>query len=407
MIDYDVVIVGAGPAGSTAAKILSEKGINSLLIDKEKFPREKPCGGGLPLWVLKRFPHLFNSNYIESYSYGGIIYSNTSKYKVEVHKNYPSIAMVLRKKFDNELVNAAIKNGVKFLDGVKVIDIKFENNYTILILSDNTSIKTSIVIGADGFNSIIARKTGLFTKRRFTGVSVVEEFQLSEKILDKFYTKNRFCHIHLKIFGITGYGWVFPKKNHLNIGLGDVRLKSNRNQQNLKMIFNKYLEILKKQEIIPKNIKSIKLRGGSLPVWPHEKTYMNNVLLCGDAAGFINPVTGEGIYYALKSAEIAANITIKALKAENTSERFLSQYEKEWKKDFGKDIKYMLNSTKKIRNENEKFIQTMSKDKKLAEMLFDIMTGQQSIYKLRWKLIRRYVYSSSRISLCNLIKFKK
>ena len=134
---------------------------------------------------------------------------------------------------------------------------------------------------------------------------------------------------------------------------------------------------------------------------------MNNVLLCGDAAGFINPVTGEGIYYALNSAEIAANITIKALKAKNTSGRFLSQYEKEWKKDFGKDIEYMLNLTKKIRNENERFIQTMSKDKKLAEMLFDIMTGQQSIYKLRWKLIRRYLYASSRISLCNLIKLKK
>jgi flavin-dependent dehydrogenase len=315
--------------------------------------------------------------------------------------------MVLRRKFDNELVRTAAKNGAKFLDGVKVIDIKFEKNYTIIILSDNTSIKTSIVIGADGFNSVIARKTGLFTKRRFTGVSVVEEFSLSEKKLDEFYTKNRFFHIHLKIFGITGYGWVFPKKNHLNIGLGDCRLKSNRNQQNLKMIFNKYLEILKKQEIIPKNIKSIKLMGGSLPVWPHEKTYMNNVLLCGDAAGFINPVTGEGIYYALNSAEIAANITIKALKAKNTSGRFLSQYEKEWKKDFGKDIEYMLNSTKKIRNENEKFIQTMSKDKKLAEMLFDIMTGQQSIYKLRWKLIRRYLYASSKISLCNLIKLKK
>ena len=83
---YDVVIVGAGPAGSTAAKYLAEKKLKVILIDKEKFPRNKSCGGGLPLKVLKQFDYLEKNNLIESYTYGGYIYSSSLKYVIDAKK---------------------------------------------------------------------------------------------------------------------------------------------------------------------------------------------------------------------------------------------------------------------------------------------------------------------------------
>ena len=103
---YEVVVVGAGPAGSTAAKFLSEKGVKVLLVDKSKFPRDKPCGGGLPARVLKRFEYI--KDLIDSYSYGSYAYSPSLKFKMEFQQNDPFVAMILRNKFDYGLVKLAL-----------------------------------------------------------------------------------------------------------------------------------------------------------------------------------------------------------------------------------------------------------------------------------------------------------
>ena len=119
---YDVVIVGAGPSGSTSAKCLAEKGVKVLLIDKEKFPRDKPCGGGLPTKVLNRFPYVLDL--IDSISYGSITYSASLKYRLKIQRDKPLIATILRKNFDNGLVKIAVAKGVDFLDEKTVTDIK-------------------------------------------------------------------------------------------------------------------------------------------------------------------------------------------------------------------------------------------------------------------------------------------
>ncbi len=390
----DVVVVGAGPSGSTAAKILAEQGLNVLLVDKTKFPRNKPCGGGLPLRVLQRFPYIKDINAIESYSYGGYLYSQSLRYKIEIHKQEPIIAMVLRKKFDNALVELAVDSGARFQDGKSVKDLKITPDKAQVALNDGSHIDAKFVIGADGFLSTVARKAGLSIPHKSIGISVVEEFSLKKDIMDRYYTDKRFCHIHSKINGISGYGWVLPKQNTVNIGLVDywLRGKMTNDKKNIKEAFNAYISLLKNTDIIPKNIESTQLQGGTLPVKPLEKTYTDRVILCGDAAGFINPVSGEGIYYALASAEIAARVSAEAIQANDTSEQFLSRYEKRWKNDFGKEIKLMLRSTKQWGKRNENIIKLAGKDSKLTEMLFTIMTGQESVYELRWKILKRYIH---------------
>lgn len=392
---YDVTIVGAGPAGSTTAKFLAEKGFKVLLIDKNKFPRDKPCGGGLSSRVLDRFRYVDNWDFIESYGYGGIAFSSSLKYKLEMEEDKPIVAMALRKNFDYKLVKLAVKNGAVLEDGKTVEDTKILKDKVKIFLDDGSSIDSEILVGADGVWSTVAKKMGLRQKNIKIGICVLQEYKLDEETLDRFFGKSRFCYTHTRFQDLDGYGWVFPKKEHLNIGVGEILThRGSSTKNNLLKVYEEYIKTLKKDKIIPENIKVEKCKGGALPVVPLEKTYCDRVILVGDAAGFINPISGEGIYYAMSSGEIAASIISEALEKGKTNEQFLSKYQKAWKKDFGKDLNLLYQTVKKRGiNSNEKLFRVASNDKKLSELLIKVVMGQLSLQKYKWKIIRRYLYA--------------
>ena len=393
MLKYDVVVVGAGPAGSTAAKFLSEKGVKVLLIDKSKFPRDKPCGGGIPIRTLKKFSYL-NKNLIESYSYGGALHSTSPKCMLEIPKNKPLIGMVLRKKFDYELVKLAIDNGSIFSDGKTAQNIDIQDNKVKIKVSDGSEIESQLVIGADGVWSTVAKQCNLRDTNMDVGLCLFKEIPISTEILDKYYTKKRLSHAYIKVQDLVGYGWIFPKKQHLNIGICELKSSDNKSKSkvNLKGIFNNFIKILKQDELIPKNISFERCRGAALPLKPVAKTYTNRVILCGDAAGLINPATGEGIDYAMTSGKIAAGVITEALEVNDMSEKFLSKYESIWKKDFGKDIKIFLRIQNGWRSKGAKLIKIASKDKKITEIAVKIATGNLSINECKFEIIRRLLF---------------
>jgi len=389
---YDVTVVGAGPAGSTTAKFLSENGLKVVLIDKDKFPRDKPCGGGVPKRVLERYEYVDNENIIESYSYSGVSFSPSLKNKIEVEKKTPVIATALRKKFDHGLVKLAKESGTILRDGEKVIDIEITEDYARAILENGEHIDSEIIVGADGVWSLVAKKSGLRDKDFKTGMCVLEEFEVDKKIMDKFFGKQRICYIHSRFKGIRGYGWVFSKKEHLNIGLGGVWVTQDK-KTNLSKVFKEYIDFLKDNNLIPKNIKVSSIKGGALPIFPLEKTYSNRILLVGDAAGFINPSTGEGIYYAMASGEIAASVISESLEKKDCSSDFLSTYQKRWGKDFGKDLElYNKLINKETSDDLEKVFITIGNDKKLSELFLGVLTGELSIKENKNKIMIRYIY---------------
>jgi len=393
---YDVIIVGAGPAGSTTAKFLAEKGFKTLLLDKEKYPRDKPCGGGLPIRVLQRFPYVVNDTIIESYSLSGTVFSPSLQHRIEINKKTPILAMTLRKKFDFELMKFATAAGAEFQERTPVSSVQLTNDAAQVTVGQGKKIESEIIVGADGVNSTIARNTGLRTNRTEKGVCVLQEFKVDEKIMDDYYTKTRHGYIHSRFKSIAGYGWVFPKKEHLNIGFGIIQLgKAQEQRLNLLNSYQDYLTLLKESDLIPRNLEETPIRGGALLTHPLEKTFANRLLLVGDAAGFINPLTGEGIYYAMASGQIAAEAIIEALEKKLPTEEVLSKYQTRWQNDFGKDIDLILKIVKRGSMEYaEKVFKIASKDSILTDLMMGVITGQTSAQQQKWKIVRRFFYSS-------------
>ena len=311
---------------------------------------------------------------------------------MEIQKDKPVGAMVLRRKFDYELVKSAVDSGTTFCDGKTVKDIDILKDKARIIMQDGTKIESRIIIGCDGICSTIAKKSGLAEKRKKVGMCIYEEYHLNSNTMDKYFGEKRICYIHMKPQGIAGYGWVFPKKEHINIGIGEVKQEGGKSK-NLKEIFKDYIYTLKESKIIPNDLEIQKIKGGIIPLSPLEKTYSDRLILCGDAAGFINPMSGEGIYYAMSSGEIAANVITDSLEIDDTREKFLSKYQNIWKKDFGRDIKLLLQSNKQWTKGPRNFVKLASKDKKLAEIALGILQGELSVNEYKWRLISRYLYA--------------
>ena len=400
---YDVVVVGAGPAGSTAAKVLVEEGISVLLLDKQVFPRDKPCGGGLPPRILKRYPYIKENDLIDSYSFRTCVHSSSLKYKIDVAKNEPIFAMVLRNTFDIGLVHLATQSGAMFLEGKAVVHIKTNTDYVRVTLNDGTMIDALYVIAADGMWSTVAKQLGGTQEIQNIGMCVLEEYPVSKNIMDQFFSAQRCVHIHLNIFGIAGYGWVFPKKEHVNIGLCEFRhaITSKYQKKNLRMLYVQYMNLLKDNKIIPETLQVGVVKGGVFPTMPMERTYGARTMLCGDAGGLTNPLTGDGIYYAMVSGEIASKVIISALKNGFSNKHTLSVYQRGWMNDFGKDHKRLFILSKRWRVDVENLVRLFEKDQKFIGLILSVVMEPLSIKKIRWKVARHVLstYIKDRLGL--------
>lgn len=312
---YDVVIVGAGPAGSTAAYILSQKDYNVLLLDKEHFPRKKLCGGCLTaktLWLLNR---VFNEPE-ESLTKNNIINFKSFRFdvryktKVLVSPKSPlAFHFVHRQVYDTFLLQKAKEAGAEVSEGEKVTDIETAANNTCNELTLTTSrerlIKTKFIIAADGANSTVRMK--LLRQKKINGSRWHRNLAYGLEIF--LARKGDFKALEFPIlsFGYLryGYSWLFPNKDRLVVGMGGLK----RMNKNLTGKFKKFFS-----DYNLGGIDSYKIQGYPLPFGNSLSTPVyGNILLVGDAAGLVDPMLGEGIYQAQKSAELAAKAIIDTL----------------------------------------------------------------------------------------------
>ena len=399
-MNYDVVVVGAGPAGSTAAKFLSEKGVKVLLIDKDKFPRDKPCGGGLCEHITE-FDHIQEkietdpSDFSDSICMRGKIVSPSAQHTTDYLSETPLFYNVRRKKFDYALVQFAIDAGAEFLENCKVKEVFTTQEKAVVKLANSREFICKVIVGAGGAYDVVAnylrKKERLREKQgKDFGMAVVEEFEVGEEFIDRVYGKERTSMINLKHANLNGYAWVFSKHDILNIGYGG--FNDEMKKIDIKNEFKNYLDFLKRNGYLPKWIESKKLKGAPVPfVGNIKKTYADRIVIVGDAAGFVSPLTGEGIYYAMDSGKIASEIISKALEKEDFSAQSLKSYQNIWRKRWGKDLEALRFFHRMLMKWPEKFVKYGSKDEKLKKIFIALFIGNINTSRMKWKIISRIV----------------
>lgn len=335
--DYDVIIVGAGPAGATVAKSLLDQRSETqvLLLDKAlRFPRKKPCGGYLGAEVLELFPYLKGNEgyFVESESHLGILHSPDLRYQVG---GQTRMLGVLRETFDAYLVGLAQQSGAQIGMRSRVIDVKPNSDQVRVELEDGRHITAKYVVGADGAASLVARRSGLHQGWQSDEVcrTIVKEFPVQpEYILDQ-YGPDRPIHIFLKFNDIPGYAWVFPKAHNINVGLGCLANYPIR----LIDYFQVLIRLLKKREMLPVDATIKGLEAGICPTMgPIATTQGNRILLVGDAAGFVSPSTGAGIVPGMQSGQLAATTLGEALTQHRFDNAFLNRYQIRWHQAIGR-----------------------------------------------------------------------
>jgi flavin-dependent dehydrogenase len=225
------------------------------------------------------------------------------------------------------------------------------------------------------------------------GVCVYNEYPLHQDTIRHLYGEQHAVHIHLQPHGLAGYGWVFPKKQHVNVGIVEFRQSLNKTNEkkNLRTHFQYYLEFLKKQVLLPKDLPVLDPFGGAFPTCPMESLATDRVLLCGDAAGLTNPMTGEGIYYAMCSGELAAKTALRAIEDNKTNAHYLKEYQHRWDHEFRKDYTLLSRLSKRWGSNVENIIKLVSRDKKLCDIICDAIPKPKGVQGAKWKIIRRLI----------------
>ena len=320
----DVLIVCGGPAGSTCARQLVAAGLDVLVMDKQKFPRDKVCAGWITPAVVKSL-HLDIAEYSRDRVIQPVYGFQTSimgAAEVETRYREPASYGIRRCEFDNYLLR---RSGARLLLGVSMNSMQRDGDMWFI----NDRIQTPMVVGAGGHFCPVAR-TMRTPPERGASLVVAQEIEFpinhqerSECRLDNEIVQMYFCP------DLKGYGWCFAKGSYLNIGLG--REDSHRLSEHVEH-FRRWLE---QRKIIPRNLRK-KFNGHAYLLYPGSNRTVTGrgVLLIGDAAGLAYAQSGEGIRPAVESGLMAAEVIINARK--NYRQENLAPYANLLMQRFGK-----------------------------------------------------------------------
>ena len=287
---YDVIVVGAGPAGSTAARECAGRGLTVLVLDKAEFPRDKPCGGAVSLRAAELLP--FDLTPVVERVMHGIYLTVHQKTGFHRRSQRDMAFFTQRRRLDAFLLERAVEAGATLRQRAPIQSVETRSSHIVVRTADET-FEGSTLVAADGANGPTARMVGIH-------VGLSQGIALEGNVSPPGdYPTEWEDVMGLDVGGPPGgYGWLFPKGDHLNIGVGGWKHIGPNLRSELDTLVRFY-------GFDPADLWG--LQGHHLPIRASTSPLMRgNVLLVGDAAGLLDPLTGEGIYAALRSGKVAA-----------------------------------------------------------------------------------------------------
>jgi geranylgeranyl reductase family protein len=284
MQHFDALVVGAGPAGSSTALRLADGGAKVLLVDRARFPRDKPCGGGLTGRALRHAPCPVDP----------VVEHVVDGFRIRLRYGR---SFTRRHATPLLLAEQAAAAGADFRDGLRVTDL-LEEGTRVTARIDGEPVTADVLVGADGANGIVARETGL-------GEGIVRGVALEANVAYGEIARAGLEGTAVIELGVVpgGYGWVFPKGDHANVGVGGWGSQGPHLRDHL-------ARLIEAHGVDADALRD--LRGHRLPMRPlGTAPSRGRVLLVGDAAGLVDPLSGDGIYEAFVSAQFAAQAILE------------------------------------------------------------------------------------------------
>jgi geranylgeranyl reductase family protein len=356
---YEVIVVGAGPAGAIASFLTSKMGYRTLLLEKSKLPRPKLCAGGLSSKTLEKLLELdinYKPVYGRKITRGKLCLNGNEVFIIPGATGYT----VQRDIFDFFLCTMSCNAGTNLYENTIVKKINEKKGY-VEVFTNNQRYTSSFVIGADGIHSTVRKCINAHLPIKNMGFTLQTDIPLLENEISEKYSDFIITDL---TYNIQGYAYLFPKKNSLAIGY----CCEAKNSKHVKEILKHYLRKHK--------YRATKIRGSYLPYSGiADKTFTERTMLIGDAAGFCNPIQAGGIYTAIRSAELAAMTINKVFQEEQT----ITYYEQLWKKEMGRDMSdRVLRLRDKVYRHKEKLMEIVTKDQWCNSFLGQIMAEQIS-----------------------------
>jgi geranylgeranyl reductase family protein len=321
---YDVIVSGSGPAGSKCAEMFAKKGFKVALLERDTRWR-KPCGGGCSVRLFKYYPQLKNLNIINKHSIA--MYSADFTEFEYTYENFNEYSFVMdRLELDNLMRDVAVDAGAQLFDKNLAFDFVTKQGEKVGVKTKTSTGEkeylAKIIIIADGMSSKLALKSGLRSAWKTQDLGLAKCAILEGK--NNFEVNKVYFYFQPYI----GYGWIFPiTEKKFNVGV--ITFYEDNLNYNINHLFREFLKNSHIQKILPiseyKQIWSAAFPEPANGVI-ERGLYSKNIMMIGDAAGFVSPISGEGLHASVVSGYTAANIGIDALEKEVFSEKILRNY---------------------------------------------------------------------------------